>query len=524
MLKYSSVRDAWSATLSQLSGELGSQASRGIGGSVVLVLLLVIGFGNGHSLLGTGYASAQELDSLGQETKSHVNEADAPFPQGLNPLNQIPGWRPSTLHDFLVETAWPSRHPMLLNTIMHIRHLPWEKIAPGRPLLSDAIPAAQWPLTREDLADGSLEKGPGDERLGQAFEIIGTVTRVVTVKLSEEQKSQFGFEHYHIATIQVLDHVLQVACRLVPHIWAKSGQQLSESVRCPALLLKWVEQKSPLFVTDSISWFPQQTNPQLNVLPSHVWLARHGIDIGARERIVQRSTTAIGHQETDIVMEMLKLTANNATRPNLTPELADLEGWLKRPEARFGTYHQFQGRVKRISVVEVEADSLRAKFGMDRYYQLDVSIAAPDIRILDPTGEQLLDEHGQPLVYSNQYGIGILCTALPSEIDMRGKLSLETDLLLEFEGFFLKRWEQRNFRTRNISADLVKSTPLLVAFRPRLADGPATFNWSYTLAVSLLGIFLVLFFMGFLWLGQSDKLSRNQRSVRQLPDTIEIRD
>ncbi len=461
---------------------------------------------------GKSFASAARLCWL--QDREHVAQDAEPTAESMNPigkpvpLNQLAGWRQATYEEFLAESTWPSAHPMLLNAITKIRYVPWRNLQ-------------AYATTTTQSKQHSHGLFPWDEWRGHVFELSGIVHRVVTIKLPEQVRLQFGIEQFYLASVHTEGQDYQIACRQVPTVWAKGKAPLSEPFSCFGFLLKTLNGGEPVFAADSLSWLPDQTNSTLDVNASHVWLARQGIDIGLRERINHRSTTAIDDGEVELLLELLRLTSGRRDMIQLEPQPTDLISWLRQPEESFGSFYRVEGRLKKISVIEVEAPHLKEKFNLQRYYQLDVFIPAPDIRILDQAGKQLLDDKGKPFVYSNSYAIAVLCPELPVGISMEGKRSLATDEEIVIDSFFFKKWEQRNFRTRNVSPDLVKSTPLLIGYTPTLQGVQPTFNWSYSVAIGLLGLFLGAFAITVIWLGRKERDARRSQQSQRSPDKID---
>lgn len=432
--------------------------------------------------------------------------------QNERPLDFIPGWTAESYQEFQEETTWPSKHPMMLNVLSRLSNISHRSMD---------LYLAQTKLVELDSDDFSAT-----DWLGYFFQLKGHAKKVQQVKLDEELGFKIGFERYLV--VQMVDEqgkTHRIICRHVPEIWKSAGEGLNEKITCSGLLSKQLPGSAGLvFLADHLNWFPDQPNKKFNIGPDQQWLAENGIDFGLLDLVKNQSQTAFNRQEAVLLLQMLVAVLKDNQSSSLDNRSPDLIGWLKNPDECFGNSYQIPGRVKRVTRVVVEDESLRKQYGIEEYFQLDVYISIPDldIEIVQPDGSKVLDKDQQPFGYRGQYAVLVVCPELPDGFDLEGQLSKQTKFNVLVDGFFMKNWRHRNFRTREISNDLLKTTPIIIGFQPEIVEVEAAQTWPYLVGVIIVaGSILLFLFIAWRFSSQENEL-RKQRTKTELPDHINV--
>ncbi len=208
---------------------------------------------------------------------------------------------------------------------------------------------------------------------GELFELRGRVRRVEPLSPPVEAAERLDLPKYFRCefVLEPGGKSAVVYTTSVPPKWRK-GAELFERSSAAGLFLKLAatdpRQPRPVFVAPRVAWYPDSL------------LGRLGMDVGLLEEVRPRGT--IRAEEREAFYQML--AAAGRTRPGQLLQTARRElaasgreaysvvPLFNRPETQVGHLVSFTGTARQVIRVVVEDPDIRARFGIDHYYQLGV--------------------------------------------------------------------------------------------------------------------------------------------------------
>jgi len=243
----------------------------------------------------------------------------------------------------------------------------------------------------EDLA----EKSPRDELdalRGEVFRLRGRVVLVEAIRLPAEFTQRYEMGEYYRAEFLLEDgRTAVVFARLVPRRWQRN-EPLEERAVAPGFFLKLAGdgQGVPVFATQRIAWYPDTLLGNLgmdvglldDLQPAGEQPARRlgqmRLTLRNREAFYQM-LAAVGRAEPDALFRQAEeeLRRSGAERFSVVP-------LFNSPGSQHGRLVMLSGTAREVVPVHVPDEDVRARFGIDHYYQVGLF---PD------------DSQGNPLVF-----------------------------------------------------------------------------------------------------------------------------
>ena len=357
--------------------------------------------------------------------------------------------------------------------------------------------------TQPPVAGAEMAAAPDDFRI-QFFRIEGRVLRVERHVMLPELAKLFDFDSYYLVQFQRTDdpHPVLICAREVPSAWPLD-EPLDERARVAGLFLKVGDESlepSPLvFAAHRVAWLPDAPRPEWGITRHHVLLAELGMDISLLDDVRDRNRKPIGKSDRECFYQML------AAVGRLSPELLarypadtiDLAPLLLDPKSQHGRLIRCRGTARRITRIEVNDPDIQERFGIDHYFQLDVSL---------PLGDQTVrlgksDEDGP--VFTNTFPATFCVLRLPAKLQkLADKMTagqLESETLNEqvvVSGFYFKLWAFRSQYISSFDEQQRQIAPMLIAAEPQVVEySYARDPWvGLLLGCIFLGLLLVAWF------------------------------
>jgi hypothetical protein len=256
--------------------------------------------------------------------------------------------------------------------------------------------------TRVDATPDEITAQPEQFR-GQFVRIEGTVAAYEPASLPADAARRFELEKLYRCELRTADNSpVIVYARSVPRRWtlAKTVGERASAVGLFIKLGAAIEgRQPPVLVAERIAWHPASFFGDL------------GVDIGLWDSIVQRLRltaaehdpfyqmfTALGRVEPKKLMDQAQRDhiARQATAKVDVPKGLDRPSnalWLhdvvEKPAEHVGTLGLLTGTALRAELIRVDDEETRRRFGVNQYYQLDVSVQLDvPFNIPQPDGKQ----------------------------------------------------------------------------------------------------------------------------------------
>ena len=241
--------------------------------------------------------------------------------------------------------------------------------------------------TRVDATPADLIAQP-DRFRGEFVRFDGTLASYAPLTLPADAARRYELENFFRCELRTADgSPIIVYARSVPRRWTLAKSE-GERASVTGLFIKLDPAAeggaAPVLVADRIGWHPQSFFGDL------------GVDVGLWDRIVQRTRlTAAEHEAfyqmfTAISRVEPKKFAQQAHRDHLARQAGvkiELPGGndqpsnalfirdvSTKPSEHIGALGVLTGTALRAELIRVDDEETRRRFGLDHYYQLDVSV------------------------------------------------------------------------------------------------------------------------------------------------------
>lgn len=400
---------------------------------------------------------------------------------------------PSRMEGFFNGEAWsPAEEDTLIRILYRFPRLGLDNLM-------------RWRL--KDVNWDEVVAAPWNYR-GKIFRLEGRVRRVVRERIDPETAERFEFPAYYRVSLDVNGSPFDaiVLSRRVPEAW-KLDADIDEPAAVDAMFLKLGEEdeslKPPLiFAAGSMAWYPEKPDPALHLGPDQLKLIEHGLDWSHFNEALRKGN---GRPFTDAdrepFYELLDLVGrvdpNTLIAPK-TPPL-DVVPLLARPAERHGEIVRVKGTARRIIKVLVEDTDIRARYGIDHYYEIDMFLPLGKATVRmgkDATGEE------NP-VYNNAFPATLIVRELPPGVTEGENLGLP----LETAAVFFKVWSYRSNYTDKFKK--LQPAPMFIAQRPESYDEIRPSNWLTDIFVGgAMGTAVLVLVLVFWWFQRSDRSHR----------------
>jgi hypothetical protein len=374
---------------------------------------------------------------------------------------------------------------------------------------------ARW--RRDDAGWEQVTSAPADFR-ADVRPVRGRVTGVERRALLPEQAELFEFTHYYIVSVDLdgSPNKALVLARQVPSAWLQ-GVVMNEPAEADALFLKLGKREKDLVLAaNRLAWLPDRPHEQQAIGPSHVALARLGMDAGLWEIVRTANRRGLGDADREAFYQLLAAVGNaQAGRlRQVAPQPIDIVELLERPSPRQGEVFSIEGTARRIMKVMVSDRDIQSRFGLDHYYEIDLflPLGATSLSLgKDSTGES------SP-VYRNNYPATLIVRSLPPGL----KEGETVHHQIRADGVFFKVWTYRSAYTSKFGQ--LQPAPLFVAREALVVQPQRPVNQLVSVLAGTI-IFLVagVLVVGTWWSWRSAKsrsrvLAHNTGQVEQPPD------
>jgi hypothetical protein len=408
-----------------------------------------------------------------------------------------PGPEPTTLLDMADERPWPAdpppprllaepfQTPRQLLQLMDIGPSDFDTLVDGQEIRAEdtgvfvkilhRIPQigldeiARW--QHAAVPWESIEEDPARFR-GEFFPLRGRARRLERKELPPDIAALLEFRYYYDVWLETSADQPPVilSARSVPSAWL-TRPELDQPAQASGLFLKVgpaERGRAPLlFATARVAWLPDREEPAWGVGPDQVRLASWGMDIGLFDLVRDRNRLPIGAAERESFYALLQAVsrANPAELARAASPL-DLPQLLQYPERAHGRLLRAAGSVRRVTRVIVSEPDIRARFGIEHYYQLDVLVSLGDQAV------EVRAEDGQLAgpVYRNVFPVTVCMLRIPLEWEQwlgRGDASLPVVI----DGVFYKLWSYRNPYVAAFDERQRQLSPMFVAIEPVVTPG-----------------------------------------------------
>jgi hypothetical protein len=381
----------------------------------------------------------------------------------------------------------PAEEDVLVKILYHFPRLGLENIA-------------RW---RERTADWDKVAAAPAEYRAKLFLLRGRAKRVEQAALLPEQSRLYELKHYYRVTIDLDDSPYEaiVAVRDVPAAWPV-GEPIDERTECDAMFLKvgaGVDEKAPLlFVGQRVGWLPDQPEPEHHVAEPQLALANLGMDISLWDAVRASEDHALTAADREAFYRLLSVVGQPqaADLSRVAAEKLNLVALLEKSAEHLGEVLPVAGTARRITKVQVGDADVRARFGFDHYYEIDLflPLAGPALRLgNDPKGEK-------NAVFHNTFPATLIVRRLPPGL-AEGENLHET---VRADGVFFKTWTYRSKFAGQFGQ--LQPAPLFIAAEPQLVAAPPAANSLVgSLVTTALVLSLVMAALAGWWFRRSDR-------------------
>jgi hypothetical protein len=369
---------------------------------------------------------------------------------------------------------------------------------------------------RDDVTWDQLAAAPRDFRT-EVFRVTGRVQRVEKHDLLPEQAMLYEFEHYYRVTLAIEDSPYRAVllARRVPSAWPLD-EPIDQPAAADGLFLKLGDSsaESPplIFAAGRVGWYPERPQADHGIGEPQLALSKLGFDAGLWQDVREANATPLGATDREAFYQLLAALSRPEARAlqGTGPEPLDVVALLQRPEEHMGQVLRLRGTARRIMKVPVRDVDVRARFGIDHYYEIDLSAPLGEKSLRfgnDPTGEQ------NP-VYHNNFPVTLIARRLPPGLE-EGENLRDT---LRAEAVFYRIWSYRSNYADKFGQ--MQPAPLLMTVEPALYESPPAANWvaaalvgaAFTLALGVIAI------IAFWYRGSDRPVRRQELPIDQKPD------
>jgi hypothetical protein len=363
---------------------------------------------------------------------------------------------------------------------------------------------------------------------GSVYRLSGRLREIVRHGATEAEADRYGLPELYELGVEVGDGGPRwtVIASSVPGAWLQhDAGPIDEPVRCLGVLVKLDTTSSqtaqPVWATTRVEWYPEEPNPALGVEPDLVVLSRLGVDIGRLQSVPAQGP--LGFEDRTAFYQLLAALhrAEDSDWTRQARHQWDIASWLKQPRGQQGLLYRVAGTARRAVPIEIVDPEVRSRFGLDRYYEVEVfaELDRP-LKLVDPDGLPAdVDDTSQ--IFTT-YPIVFCCSRLPRGMP----IGEEIHAAVAITGSYFKLWTYRagpqsqpdvhppDVRPPDVHPPIARravrqASPLFLGATLELVAVPRETGRSLQLVVvSILGAtFFLLCIAGWIW-RRSDRRAR----------------
>ena len=428
----------------------------------------------------------------------------------LEPIVMFPGIDESevrSLHD--IEDWDPDDRVLLylVNRMPTISDYHFSRIKSLGTRTSDGIE-----LLEKQLLQGSLPKI-------QRYQISGQVIKLARHKIRKRDRERYSIAGYYIVDVRHAksDLKLRVCTTTIPSAW-KTNDPVGQTVGIDALFVyacdflneSESDKKSELkgtavFAAPRIRWLPNQPNEWIS--EGQAWLGKHGVDVGLFDQVRKSTGEPLKPSDMASQFEILAAVSGSTGSPGKAPPIDIIEAHEKALSL-CGSRMTVKGHLRRITPVEDVSDQYSQRFGIQKYYELDIFVPIQGrLRVKDV-------ETGKFLVFNNNFPVTVRVASLPPELRNNKRPSID----VEIDCFFFRMWGYYSATSRR--NEVVQKSPMLIGFEPVVVKVAETNEIDNIVGMVIAAIvILILIAAGYLYLTNR----RRRTSSDDTPDSIDLK-
>ncbi|MGE0757976.1 MAG: hypothetical protein AB7O38_13190 [Pirellulaceae bacterium] len=323
--------------------------------------------------------------------------------------------------------------------------------------------------------------------------LTGQVVSVEQVRLDAGLAGRVEFARYYRVTMfgPSAEHPWFVYALQVPPTWLQA-EDLRETATASAIFLYGPGETEGggalTFASRRIAWFPRTAAPQLGIGPAQAWLAKCGVDVGLLGELAARNRRPLTADDQDAFYQLLRAMSGGGPPPTIPTLALEVAPLLVEPERHHGQLVAVTGRARRVTKVRVDSPALRAQYGLDHYYQIDLFV---------PLDEQVIRLSKSPLTeaaptFEGAFPVTVCVPDVPAELEVPEQLPLD----VQMTAAFFKLWAYPSDYVSSFNPRQRQLSPMLIGTVPRRIRGESV-NLQFGVGLAA----LLLLALGGLWWG-----------------------
>ena len=349
-----------------------------------------------------------------------------------------------------------------------------------------------------DLSSSQLLNEAIPHRL-KMFRLRGRVKRVDAFKLASDDADLFEFQLFYRVTLTIGDSETPVAifANRVPAAWPPKTA-IDEPASCFGLLLNaHGTDDGPMtptltFASPRVAWHPDRENTEADIGPSHLLLAKLGMDLGLFDDVRQRNRKGLDSPEDAECFYQLLAAVGQADANELSrasQKKFELGPLLLEASKQHGRLLSIQGNARRITKIDIDQPYYRDRLGIDHYFEIDVFVSLGNQRVR--LGKSDGDQDGP--VFDNNFPVTICAVELPTGLEPAENLNEA----IRIPCFYFKLWAYRSQFVRDFGRGQGQVSPMLVGLEPQRMK----YDRSANPYVTALGVSIFVLALGGIWVG-----------------------
>jgi len=252
-----------------------------------------------------------------------------------------------------------------------------------------------------------------------------------------------------------------------------------------------------------VAWHPDQPHPEVGVGPDQMVLTQAGVDWGLYEAVKAENGHPLGKPDSEPFFQTLSAIAGGKAKFPATQKPIDIPLLLQKSETLLGSRMKFQGTAWRIVKVSVEEADVRKRFGIDHYYEIDVTILLDKpIKVAKNPGDK------EAVLYANDFPVVLLVPRLPANLQEGENLKDA----ISAEGTFFRLWTYQSSYAGQKNKR--QAAPLLMASEVHLVKkGNPLTAFSGAIATTAMVLACGTFIVIYWWFRLTDRKSASRPSA-----------
>jgi len=376
---------------------------------------------------------------------------------------------------------------------------------------------------------GGLEQfaDPQRSRRWTLVALRGRLTQLQRIALLPELAERLEFTHYWQAMLVLsnTDQAVELYLRAIPGTW-RNSESIDERVRVNAMFLKrgeTVEGRARLvFAADSPEWYPESANKELGVTSDMVRLAGLEFDVSLFDQVRGTNGLPLGKPDQEAFYQLLAAVGRASQQEfesHAAPfELADA---VERPKEQHGRWIEVTGTARAVKRIAIEDPRLRARFGFDHFFEVDLLVAM---------GDQSVRIGKDGPVINNSFPVTCCTRSIPAAwqrtLPANGSGKLRDPV--RFVGVHFKVWGYNSERMERAASERpaaaaknernLQISPLLIGQQVTLLAPPPPLESSGTFFGTMAMVLVALVGAAIWWLSRSDRQQRRRSRAALQPE------